>query len=198
MKPRQLYEKQFSSENLKAIFNERIARTATTGKDGVSPAAFASALDEEVSRIIVKSSAKTYRFTTYKQKLVLKGAGKPPREISIATVRDRVVLRALTNILMEVFADRKIPAPHYFIQEISDLISTLGDEYYFVQIDIKDFYPSILHEVLMKRLRSRVRGAEILHLINCAIKTPTGSLKESLGLKGVPQGLSVSNVLSTI
>lgn len=195
----QLYKQQFSSENLKSIFHERISRGATTGKDGVSPVAFGAILDDEVERAISKIARRTYRFTTYKQKLVLKGARKPPREISIATVRDRLVLRAANNILVEVFEDRKIEAPHVFVSEISKLIRPLGDDYSFVQMDIKDFYPSISHEMLMRQLRSRVRTPELLHLIECAIKTPTGlTSEEEKNTVGVPQGLSISNILSSI
>ena len=41
----------------------------------------------------------TYAFSKYKQKLISKGAGKAPREISIPTTRDRVALRALSDFL---------------------------------------------------------------------------------------------------
>ncbi|RCS23512.1 RNA-directed DNA polymerase (reverse transcriptase) protein [Phyllobacterium salinisoli] len=197
MTPRQLFEREFSVDNLKVIFNERIAQTATTGKDGVAPAAFGASLEQEIVRTISKVRAKTYCFTTYKQRLVLKGAGKPPREISIATVRDRLVLRALTNILMECFSERRLPAPHHFVRELSELVRPLDDTYSFVQIDVRDFYPSIVHTHLMCRLRSKIRSAEILHVIESAIRTPTGS-KEAINSVGVPQGLSISNILSAI
>lgn len=198
MKAREHFGEQFSLDNLKEIFEERIAHTATTGKDGVSPDAFEKVIDAELAQALAKIRHRSYRFTTYRQKLVLKGAGKPPREISIATVRDRIVLRAVTNVLIECFSDKRQAAPHHFIHEISELIKPLGDDYSFVQIDVRDFYPSIVHEFLMQRLRSRVRTPEFLQLIEAAIRTPTGASSLQISPKGVPQGLSISNILSAI
>lgn len=197
MRASNLFEREFSHDNLRTIFNDRIIHTVATGKDGVGASAFAESLDVEIARIIAKARNQTYKFTTFKQKLISKGAGKPPREISIATVRDRIVLRALTNILMEIFNDRKLPAPHYFIAEISNYIRPLENDYSFVQIDIKDFYPSIMRDLLMVRVRSRIRSKPILHLLESAIDTPTGNAT-SPHETGIPQGLSISNILSAI
>lgn len=198
MKARQHFEQQFSLENLKKIFEQRIAHTSTTGKDGVSPGAFEKVFDAELGQSLAKIVHRSYRFTTYRQKLVLKGAGKPPREISIATVRDRIVLRAINNVLIECFSDKRQAAPHQFIHEISELIKPLGDDYSFVQIDVRDFFPSIVHAFLMQRLRSRLRTPELLQLIETAIRTPTGASSPQVLPKGVPQGLSISNILSAI
>src|SRR5690606_15433113 len=117
MTTRQLFDRQFTLDNLKELFTERIAHTAATGKDGVSPDAFERMIDSELSQALTKLRNGTYRFTTYRQKLVLKGAGKAPREISIATVRDRIVLRAINNVLIERFSDKRQVAPHHYIHE---------------------------------------------------------------------------------
>jgi retron-type reverse transcriptase len=199
MSPSELFKIEFSAESLKNIFDERIALSNTIGKDGVHPRAFADILDIEINRIIDRVYRGAYTFTHFKQKLILKGAGKPPREISIATVRDRITLRALTNVLMLVFADRKLAAPHYFIEEIEHFVKDLDDSYSFIQIDVKNFYPSIVHSILLTRLRSRIRSSYILDLIINAIGTPTGDhTAGSSNAIGVPQGLSVSNILSSI
>ncbi|TYR33672.1 hypothetical protein FY036_06335 [Mesorhizobium microcysteis] len=76
MTARQHFDRQFAHDNLREIFKERIAHTATTGKDGVSPDAFEGMIDTELSLALTKVRSGTYRFTTYRQKLVLKGAGK--------------------------------------------------------------------------------------------------------------------------
>jgi RNA-directed DNA polymerase len=198
MTARQCFNQQFSLENLKAIFEDRISHTGTTGKDGVTPDAFEKVIDIELTRSLSKIQNKSYEFTNYRQKLVLKGAEKPPREISIATVRDRIILRAINNVLIECFKDQRLAAPHHFIQEISELIEPLGDDYSFVQIDVRDFYPSIVHDFLMQRVRSRIRTPELLKLIDTAIRTPTGAPSSKPLTVGVPQGLSISNILSAI
>ncbi|WP_341991355.1 reverse transcriptase domain-containing protein [Azorhizobium sp. AG788] len=198
MTAREHFDRQFTLENLKKIFKDRIAHTATSGKDGVSPDAFQRVIDSELSQALTRIRNGTYRFTTYRQKLVLKGAGKAPREISIATVRDRIILRAINNVIIECFSDKRQAAPHHYIHEISGLIKPLSNDYSFVQIDVQNFYPNIIHELLMQRVRSRVRTHELLSLIETAIQTPTGTPSPQRLPRGIPQGLSISNILSAI
>lgn len=197
MSTKQVFNAQFSKDNLKAIYEERIAKSGTVGKDGVHPAALGNNLESELDRVKSNVHSGTYRFTTFKQRLILKGAGKPPREISIAGGRDRITLRALTNVLTTVFSDASIPPAHHFIAEIKDYIKPLGDDYSFVQLDVREFYPSLMHCYLMKRIRARTKHTRLQNLIGRAISTPTGDRKE-LNERGVPQGLSISNVLSSI
>lgn len=199
MKSQQLFEYEFSPERLTEVFEERIAKATSTGKDGIPATAFAKNLAIELQRISAKAHTDTYKFTTYKQKLILKGHGKPPRQISIATVRDRIVLRSMTNVLMSVFEDARLLPAHYIIREISEFIRPLDDEYSFIQIDIKDFYPSILHDELKLRLDGRIQNNKLLNLIMKAVRTPTSDTKEHrANTKGIPQGLSISNILSSI
>ncbi len=194
--PKQIFDNQFSALNLSTIFSERVSQSGTVGRDGVHPAAFEKNLDQEIALIRKNVNACKYRFTTYKQRLVLKGAGKAPREISIAGVRDRVCLRALNNSLAAIFTQAKPALAHQYISEIKAYIKPLSDDYSFVQMDVENFFPSILHQELMKRLRSKTRYQKLLSLVSAAITTSTGvsGTKD----KGVPQGLSISNVLSSI
>jgi len=184
-------------ELLKAIFLERISLTGTVGKDGITPQAFGKNLDAEVQSLAAKAVSGEYRFTQYKQKLILKGANKPPREISIATVRDRVVLRAITNFLVSVFSDRRIVPAHYIVSEIAEAIQHLDDEYSFVQIDIRDFYPTVNHDLLIEQIGRRVKSDVIIDLVKKAIQTNTGPKGPARNV-GIPQGLSISNILSSI
>ncbi|MGY8872643.1 MAG: reverse transcriptase domain-containing protein, partial [Pseudomonadales bacterium] len=65
-----------------------------------------------------------------------------------------------------------------------------------LKFDISNFYPSIRHEELMKRLRRFIRQSLPLCLIENAIKqNSTGVSKNN---KGVPQGLSISNILAAL
>jgi hypothetical protein len=169
------------------------------GKDGVHPLGFQLNLAAEIERVSENARAGCFKFTTYKQKLVLKGPDKYPRQISVATVRDRLALRALTNALVAVFPDARTSPAHHIIDEVQHLIRPLGDDYSFIQIDIKDFYPSVLHTVLLGRLRSRIRHRPFLDMVMSAVSTPTSNEKSNLqNTRGIPQGLSISNVLSSI
>ncbi|MEN3800319.1 RNA-directed DNA polymerase [Aeromonas veronii] len=73
----------------------------------------------------------------------------------------------------------------------------------YAKIDLKNFYPSIPHELIISAIKGKIRKNEIRHLILEAVKTPT--VPESKGGKGatrstvgVPQGLAISNLLAEI
>ncbi len=67
---------------------------------------------------------------------------------------------------------------------------------------MKDFYPSIDHAVLCKQIKKSIKKKEILECILKAIKNPTANKLESGNKRensiGVPQGLSISNILANI
>lgn len=88
--------------------------------------------------------------------------------------------------------------------EVADVMRQLKTGGYdsFVRIDVKDFYPSVDHNVLIGELATRIRKKEILRIIRAAIATPTvpdrAPRPRALLTHGIPQGLSISNPLAEI
>jgi retron-type reverse transcriptase len=158
--------------------------------------------DAQMEILSRKVLAGTYKFTKYKLKLVGKGRGRYPREISIPTVRDRIALRALCDFLSARFGPSiKSELPQNVIRNIKGDVKS-GRYSGFVKLDVSNFYPSIDHEKLKSSLRKRVSTPEITSIIEEAISTPTVSKPRKFGdvrsSRGVPQGLAVSNVLASI
>lgn len=191
-----LYKEYFTKSALKEIYDAKISSSRTVGKDGIRQNVFKNNLDDEINLILKKVEACTYRFTTYKPKLISKGTDKPPRVLSIPTIRDRLTLRVLNDILAQVFSEARIWRPHVYIKNIRKIFEKPCDDMAFVRIDIKDFYPSIHHDILVKKVRSKIRKLQLIHLIRLAMSTPTYGVNSNA--KGVPQGLSISNILSSI
>lgn len=192
---------QYSTDNLKAIYDQHISLTGAIGIDRLNRIAFERRLQQEIQLIHDKVLSGNYRFSQYKEKLISKGAGKEPRVISIPTYRDRISLRALCNVLKQTFGGRlDIKLPQHTIAELKSCMAE-GTFAHFIKIDVTNFYPSIDHDVLQGILRSKIRKKEIHSLIRAAIETPTvpypdrSKCKET---KGVPQGLSISNILAEI
>jgi retron-type reverse transcriptase len=196
------FRKRFSKKSLVGIYLDRIKLSGAIGLDRMRPANLEKRLSEEIQHIILKVNQGEYRFTAYKEKLILKGAASNPRQISIPTARDRIVLRALCECLSDVFPTAKLTLPQTVIDSLkAALTSSRYAEY--VKIDLKSFYPSIPHDLVAKAIRKKVRKVELRHLITSALTTPT--VPESLGGKrtpkstiGVPQGLAISNLLAEI
>lgn len=199
----------YSIEHIKEHYEEKIKNNASTGLDKVSARKFDSQLDENIKIINKKVIYNSYKFTKYKQLLISKGEGKVPRSISIPTVRDKLTLSILNELLFKVYEEDAITKmPHSIIHEIKISISQNDNNYYkydsFIKLDIKSYYKSIDHDLLKKKLKRKIRKKEIIDLIFLAITTPSISLpiKSRMSIQkkiqGVPEGLSISNALANI
>jgi retron-type reverse transcriptase len=184
------------------LYTDKISGTTISGTDGIKVKHFEQNLAENCSEISKEITNSKYKFRPYKEKLILKGRNKSPRIISIPTVRDRLVLRAIFELLRTEFkAETEQVRPQKIISNVKCV-----DEKSFInvtRIDLKDFYGSINHKVLKKKLAARIKQKHVLELIMDAISNPTvapgeNSKDSAKVTRGVPQGLSISNSLAAI
>lgn len=196
----------FTEERLIEAFDTRISVTPLRGIDRVSPALFNRNMRREISTIRTKCADGSYRFAPYLEILQLKARDKPPRALAIPTVRDRLVLHQLKEILHDVFPEcvgRRLP--NQYIREIAEDAKLHDPSVAFVKVDVELFYDSIDHERLFALLGSQL-PADMVRLLERAIRNPTVAprrhKKSNRRLrpisKGVPQGLSISNILAEI
>ncbi|MDE2311357.1 MAG: reverse transcriptase [Betaproteobacteria bacterium] len=202
MSASKIFKRVFTKKYLTTIFVNHIRNSGAVGLDRVRPANFEKIFPKEVSSLNKKIQNGSYRFTRYKQKLISKGAGKYPRVISIPTVRDRVVLRGICDFLTDTFDHVTLEIPQVKIAHLKNALES-GQYSEYIKIDLANFYPSIDHELLAKTLRKKIRKSEALALVQNAIRTETVAEgpRRSVGGKnseGVPQGLSISNILAEI
>jgi RNA-directed DNA polymerase len=195
----------FNDDRLMTIWERSLTNNESIGIDGVSNSLFKDNLRREFDVIQRKSANNTYEFSLYKEKLILKSAQSLPRQISIATKRDQLVLKVLQKEIMQAFpVVFAVPPIKTKIKKVKAVV--LSKKYdAFLKIDVKEFYPSINHENLMDLLRTRITDDLILSLIEKAITQSTVNIalpaNERIHYsnpRGVPQGLSVSTVLSEV
>ncbi|HCF5131134.1 reverse transcriptase domain-containing protein [Pseudomonas aeruginosa] len=196
------FKKHFAKKNLLNIYTEKIKHSGAIGLDRTRPANLDKRLDDELNHILLKTHLGEYRFTAYKEKLILKGAASYPRQISIPTARDRIVLRALCDCLSDVFPTAKLSLPQKVIDSLKGALAS-GTYAEYAKIDLKSFYPSVPHDLITTAISKKIRKTELKRLITDAVTTPT--VPESKGGKGaarstigVPQGLAISNLLAEI
>lgn len=124
-----------------------------------------------------------------------------PRVISIPTARDRIVLKSLANMLIELFPGAEGVVPQLRVEAVRRALLS-GRRNAYVRIDVREFYPSVPHETVRERLAIRIRKTELLSVLMAAISTPTvpdgHPMKSVPTTVGVPQGLAVSNLLAEI
>lgn len=174
---------------------------SSPGIDRINRKTFERDLNTHLETIVRKVANGTYNFSKYREKLISKGRDRKPRVISIPTIRDKIVLRALCNILVNILQSETQPKlPQTIIHEIKSGIDS-GNFDYFFKLDIKNFYPSINHNLLLKKIRKKIRKAELITLIEGAISQATHDSNQDsteIPTQGVPQGLSISNILASL
>lgn len=198
--PANIFNSTFNKAYLREIYDEFISEGAAVGRDGISIAKFNDQIESEIEIILRKVQNCSYQFTAYREKLISKGAHKPPRQISIPTIRDKLLLKFLSEFLAKVYPDHVSRAPHSIIKSVHNISSTRSETDKYLRLDIQNYFPSIDHKIMMRILRRRIRKKEILHLLENALTTPTGTKKrpDAPNRRGIPQGLSISNILSSI
>lgn len=188
----------FESAHLEEIFRTKIAKSQATGKDGVRIDRFSAILKSEADLIERKVRGGSYSFTTFKERLILRGFNRTPRQISIPTVRDRLALRAICQVL-HAFEPKSIGAPPHSL--VSGVVKAIRandqSENSFVRIDVKDFFPSLSHAILKRELLYFKFTPLVIDLLMKAVSTPTGDAVVP-PVKGIPQGLSISGALSAL
>lgn len=192
----------FTKNHLKVRYYEKVSKRPSVGLDKVTNEKFEEKLGEELDIILRKAKDGSYSFTRYRMLLFLKGPAKAPRQVCVPTVRDKLTLSTLNELLGLVYGSQcRTQMPQVIINDISNNLPNFDS---FIKLDVSSFYASIKHDVLLRKLRDKIKKAEIIDLIQKAIET------ESLGYPikekvkrhkrelGIPEGLPISNSLANI
>jgi len=203
MKPYQIFNRNFKLKNIKKVFEADIRNKPSVGIDGITIKTFEKKLDIEMDIIHKKITNKTYSFSFYKEKLISKGRAKYPRVISIPTIRDKIVLKLIFNTLSDIFS--KEVSNELVHTTTNNIIKDINSKKYdsFIKLDMENFYPSLNHDILLTKIKKKSRKKEFISLLEHAIKQETvqksNPKKDKYkNEKGVPQGLSISSILSSI
>lgn len=180
-----------TKERLKEIYYSYIYYSFAIGTDHISHTVFNKNIDKQIDIIHRKLKDKSFKFTRYKLKLLNKGRQKLPRELYIPTIRDRVVLKSIHLYLQSIYQDELINRmPQELIHELQKSIAEYD---FFIKIDIKNFYPTVSHDILFEILESKIKSKNSLNLIKQALQPQRNEI-----IGGIPQGLAISNILSAI
>ena len=203
----QAYRTVFTLQNLNRIYEERASRLGGRGLDRISPSMFDAIRRQEVRLIYRKAKDRSYHLTPYLEVLLGRGRARPPRVLSIPTVRDRIFLAALNDVLHRVFPDRvqrRLPNAHVR-DALSHIKAYPRRTLHFFRGDIRGFFDNISHTLLADSLGTRIRSRAIRSVVIQAIRNPTvpwGYRRKHrsryLHRRGIPQGLPISSVLANL
>ena len=205
--PADIFSNQFSRESIKTAFSEHISASTSAGVDGLTPDQFKNRAAKHLDIIHRKCNSGDYSFAPYRQVLIPRGPKRRPRQLAIPTVRDRIVLYLLKEVLQEVFPDRRrTDLPNTYIADTADAIGTYtGDDLCWIRSDIRNFFPSINRDILFSLIQRRLNHSTVLSLLSRALLTPIvpkqyeRKERQQYSMRsGVPQGLAISNLLAEI
>jgi RNA-directed DNA polymerase len=173
------------------------ANDGAPGIDGVTFAAVEAGGSEEfLDQLREELVQRTYRPQRARKVEIPKGGGKM-RQLSIPSIRDRVVQGALKLILEPIFeADfqpgsfgyRPKKSAHAAIRRVSEAI--LEGKTYVIDSDLRAYFDTVRHHIVLEKVEWRVDDEVVLWLLKL--------LLDASGKQGVPQGGVISPLLSNL
>ncbi|MBI2086810.1 MAG: hypothetical protein HYT69_01410 [Candidatus Zambryskibacteria bacterium] len=196
---RSIFNHIVSAENLFAAW--RVFKKGKTRKPDVIE--FAHNLENNIFALRDELLAHNWKCGGYK-KFSIKDP--KPRTIHKATVRDRILYQAVYQILYPIFdktfifdsySSRKDKGTHAGIKRLNIFLRKLNINYtkpvYALKCDIKKYFDSIDHEILISLIKNKVECLKTLALIEKIIN----SFHKTSG-KGLPLGNVTSQVFANI
>jgi len=185
-------------------------RKAAKGKRGRrSAASFEYKLEDNLIHLQMELADGSYHPSPYSNFTIHE---PKKRLISAAPFRDRVVHHALCNLIEPAFeqsfinhsyANRKNKGTHAAL----DTAQKWARRYpFFLQCDIKQFFPSIDHAILQRELYRRIQDGDLRNLVNKILESGIGVIPEEyepvlftgddLFAYARPRGLPIGNLTS--
>jgi RNA-directed DNA polymerase len=206
--------KKYRFRNLYRLLNEealyrawwKINKSAASGIDKVTAKKFKENLEENIQELLIELKEKKYKAKLIKRVYIPKSKTEE-RPLGITTIRDKIVQRAVADILEAIYEQDFIEDSYGYRQgknahqAIESLSYELSQRYtYVVEADIKGFFNNIDHEWMIKMLNQRINDKAFLRLdikwLKAGIFEPNGEIiKPEVGC---PQGSVISPILANI
>jgi RNA-directed DNA polymerase len=201
-----LYDRIFRSDVLKEAWERVRSRKGSAGVDAETIADLEQrGIEVFLGELQAELRAGRYRPRAVLRRYIPKADGKR-RPLGIPAIRDRVVQMAAKLVVEPIFEADFCPSSYGFRprRSATEALETLrklgarGGSHVF-EADIVDYFGSIDHELLMKRVERRVSDRKVLKLLRQWLKVGVmeeGRLFEMVS--GTPQGGVISPLLSNI
>jgi RNA-directed DNA polymerase len=202
-----LIDKVYAEGNLIKAARSVTEKKKAGGVDGQSCQAFEEHLLVETRELSEQIKAQTYRPSAVRRVHIPKpGKANETRPLGIPTVRDRVVQRAVVNVLEPIldhqfhersFGFRHGRGAHDALRIVEQ---KLQEGYvYVVDADLKGYFDTIPKDRLMTLIKEHVSDTRMLGLIQLFLnQNIMEELREWTPIAGVPQGAVLSPVLSNL
>jgi RNA-directed DNA polymerase len=200
-----LMEEVLRRENLTAAYERVVRNGGAGGVDGRTVDGLQEQLQTDWPRIREQLLSGTYKPSPVRKVEIPKpGGGK--RTLGIPTVMDRMIQQALSQALTAIFDPTFSEDSYGFRPGRSTQDAVLrakehieAGHRWVVDMDLEAFFDTVHHDVLMARVKRRVKDKRVLRLIGRYLRA--GMMEEGLTsprTEGTPQGGPLSPLLSNI
>jgi RNA-directed DNA polymerase len=202
-----LIDKVYAELNLHTAARKVTGKEKAAGVDGQSCEAFEEHLLVETRQLAEQIKSRTYRPSAVRRVCIPKpGRPNETRPLGIPTVRDRVVQRAIVNVIEPIldhqFHERSFGFRHRRCAHDALRIveQKLQEGYvYVVDADLKGYFDTIPKDRLLTLLKEHISDSRMLKLIKMFLdQSILEELREWTPIAGVPQGAVLSPVLSNL
>lgn len=198
-------DKVLSRNNLNQAYLRVKRNKGAAGIDGMSVDEFGSYLKQHRSALLADLRAGTYQPQPVRRVEIPKPDGST-RKLGVPTVIDRMLQQAIVQVLSpiyeRVFSNNSFGfRPNRSAHDALNQVTKLYDQgyHYVVDLDLKAYFDTVNHDLLMKFIGEQIADPWLLHLIRQFLTSGVmnGKLFERT-TKGTPQGGNLSPLLANI
>jgi len=198
-------EQVVESQNLKTAYGRVKANAGAPGIDKMTVEELRGHLNGHWAAIEVRLLSGTYQPQPVRRVEIPKPDGGT-RKLGVPTVLDRLVQQALLQVLLPIFEPgfsehsygfRPGRSAHQAVRRAQEYQQ--AGKRWVVDIDLKQFFDEVNHDILMNRVGRKVKDRRVLKLIRAYLMA--GVMVDGLisqTSKGTPQGGPLSPLLSNI
>jgi RNA-directed DNA polymerase len=201
-----LLDKIFAERNLFAALQQVAKNNGAPGVDHVTVDEFARQIPENIWQLSDALKDGTYQPQAIRRVHIPKPGTNETRPLGIPTVRDRIVQAAIVNVIEPIF-ERDFAEQSYgfrpqrgckdALRRVDQLLK--AGYTHVVDADLKGYFDSIPHDLLMSRLETKIADGRVLSLIKSFLTAGIlDGMDEWTPDSGAPQGAVLSPLLSNV
>ena len=201
-----LFDKVCRSTTLNAAWRGVKANGGSAGSDHQNITDFERDLEANLGRLEEELRTGSYRPRPVRRVYIDKPGSEDKRPLGIPAIRDRVVQGALRLVTEPIFEREFSPVSFGFrpglgckdaLREVDRLLKSGYTQV--VDADIKAYFDSIPHDLLMKEVRKHIADGRVLELLETFLKADIlDAMSRWTPEGGTPQGAVISPLLANL
>ena len=201
-----LIDKVYKRANLDSAFATVKRNGGASGIDNVSVSKYEQEYEHYQETLQRELQTGQYRPKPLRRKYIEKAGSREMRPLSIPTVRDRTVQKAVVNVLEPIYEKDFAPNSYGFRpgrgckDALREVEKQLNDGLlWVVDADLKSYFDTIPRQPLIQKLAEKISDGRMLELIELFLKQGVmDGMKEWIPENGTPQGGVISPLLANI